>query len=45
MRSALLAVAAVLAAATAFAGYPPTPGTGTFTTIEAIEYANVDRRG
>ncbi len=22
--------------------YPPTPGTGTFTTIEAIEYANVD---
>jgi acetyl esterase/lipase len=42
MRPVILAVAAVLAAATAVAGYPPTPGTGTFTTIEAVEYANVD---
>ncbi len=26
----------------ALAQYPPTPGTGTFTTIEALEYANAD---
>lgn len=43
MIRSLLAVAAVLfTAATSFAGYPPTPGTGSFTTIEGIEYANVD---
>ena len=33
---------AALLAAPALAQYPPTPGTGTFTTIEALEYANVD---
>jgi acetyl esterase/lipase len=32
----------VALAAHAVAQYPPTPGTGTFTTIEALEYANVD---
>ncbi|MGZ4779620.1 MAG: alpha/beta hydrolase fold domain-containing protein [Thermoanaerobaculia bacterium] len=28
-------------AAPALAGYPPTPGTGTFTTIEGLEYARI----
>jgi acetyl esterase/lipase len=31
-----------LTALPALAQYPPTPGTGQFTTIEALEYANVD---
>jgi len=44
MRTLLIALASALALSTAvpaFAQYPPTPGTGTFTTIENIEYANV----
>ncbi|HEV7920730.1 MAG TPA: alpha/beta hydrolase [Thermoanaerobaculia bacterium] len=42
MKRALAAVALLLLATSAFAGNPPTPGTGTFTTIEALEFANVD---
>jgi acetyl esterase/lipase len=34
-------VVLALAASPAVAQYPPTPGTGHFTTIEALEYANV----
>jgi acetyl esterase/lipase len=44
MKRTLVAIAALLVASTALAGNPPTPGTGTFQTIEAIEYANVDGR-
>ena len=38
IRSLVLILALALPA---FAQYPPTPGTGTFRTIEALEYANV----
>ena len=40
MRSAFL-FGLVVVATSALGQYPPTPGTGTFTTIEAIEYARV----
>lgn len=39
-RALLGALVIILTATAALAQYPPTPGTGTFTTIEAIEYAN-----
>ena len=42
MKHIVLATALLVLAATASAQYPPTPGTGTFTVIEALEYANVD---
>jgi len=38
IRSVLVSL---LLATAALAGYPPTPGTGTFTTIEGLEYATV----
>ena len=41
MRALKFAAVLVLVAASAAAQYPPTPGTGTFTTIEGLEYANV----
>jgi acetyl esterase/lipase len=37
----LLLATAVLAQEPRAAGYPPTPGTGTFTTIEGLEYAKI----
>jgi acetyl esterase/lipase len=39
-RRALLIVCLALLPAIASAAYPPTPGTGTFTVMEGIEYAN-----
>ncbi|HWW60315.1 MAG TPA: alpha/beta hydrolase [Thermoanaerobaculia bacterium] len=41
MRRFLLSLFATMATAS-FAQYPPTPGTGTFSTIENLEYANVN---
>jgi len=34
-------VVSLFLATSALAGYPPTPGTGTFTTIEGLEYARI----
>ncbi len=42
MRTLTLFTIVLALAFSAAAQYPPTPGTGTFTTIEALEYANVD---
>ena len=42
MRFFRLFVVAIVFATSAFGQYPPTPGTGTFTTLTALEYANVD---
>lgn len=42
MRVLIIFTAVLVIASSAAAQYPPTPGTGTFTTIEALEYANVD---
>lgn len=40
MRALTLAAALLVTAASAFAGNPPTPGTGTYSTINGLEYAS-----